>query len=76
MLLEKPNRAGYSKLLCYPCWGRPMRWLMIAFLLSLGALLFAAAGMARHIWLQRAKLRSRPSQALEAAEESDIELKR
>jgi hypothetical protein len=30
-----------------------MRWLLIAFLVSLGVLLFAAACMARHIWLQR-----------------------
>ena len=30
-----------------------MRWLLIVFLVSLGALLFAAAGVARHIWLQR-----------------------
>jgi hypothetical protein len=52
-----------------------MRWLMIAFLVSMGALLIAAAGMARHIWLQRAKLRSRPSQAFEAAEDTDLELK-
>lgn len=30
-----------------------MRWLMIALLVSLGALLFAAAGVARHVWLHR-----------------------
>lgn len=30
-----------------------MRWLMIALLVSLGALLIAAAGMARHVWLHR-----------------------
>lgn len=30
-----------------------MRWLIIALLVSLVALLIAAAGMARHIWLQR-----------------------
>jgi hypothetical protein len=34
-----------------------MRWLMIGLLVSLGALLLAAAGGARHIWLQHAKLR-------------------
>jgi hypothetical protein len=34
-----------------------MRWLMIAFLVSLGALLLAAAGVARHILLHRASLR-------------------
>lgn len=38
-----------------------MRWLMIALLVSLGALLLAAAGVARHIWLRRAKLRGKPS---------------
>jgi hypothetical protein len=30
-----------------------MRWLIIALLVSLGALLLAAAGMARHVWLHR-----------------------
>jgi hypothetical protein len=33
-----------------------MRWLMIALLVSLAALLLAAAGLARHIWLQRSHL--------------------
>ena len=37
-----------------------MRWLMIALLVSLGALLLAAAGVARHIWLQRSQLSSEP----------------
>jgi hypothetical protein len=37
-----------------------MRWLMIAFLVSLGALLLAVAGVARHIWLQRSRLHSNP----------------
>jgi hypothetical protein len=37
-----------------------MRWLMIAFLVSLGALLLAAAGVARHIWMQRSRLHSNP----------------
>ena len=37
-----------------------MRWLMIAFLVSLAALLVAAAGVARHIWLHRARLESNP----------------
>jgi hypothetical protein len=35
-----------------------MRWMMIALLVSLAALLLAAAGVARHIWLQRSRLRS------------------
>jgi len=38
-----------------------MRWLMIALLASLAALLLAAAGVARHIWLQRARLSSNPA---------------
>lgn len=37
-----------------------MRWLMIAFLVSLAALLVAAAGVARHIWLYRARLHRSP----------------
>jgi hypothetical protein len=32
-----------------------MRWLLIVFLVSLGALLLAAAGAARHVWLHRGK---------------------
>jgi hypothetical protein len=38
-----------------------MRWLMIGLLVSLGALLLAAAGVARHIWIRRSKLRSKPA---------------
>ena len=38
-----------------------MRWLMIALLASLAALLLAVAGVARHIWLQRARLGSNPA---------------
>jgi len=38
-----------------------MRWLLIALLVSLAALLIAAAGMTFHIWVQRARLRSKPS---------------
>jgi hypothetical protein len=37
-----------------------MRWLMIALLVSVLALLLAAAGVARHIWLQRSRLHSNP----------------
>ncbi len=50
-----------------------MRWLMVVLLVSLGALLLAAAGVARHIWLQRAKSRSEPYVAIEEAEEADLE---
>jgi hypothetical protein len=37
-----------------------MRWLMVGLLVSLTALLLAAAGVARHIWIQCAKHRSKP----------------
>jgi len=37
-----------------------MRWLMIGLLVSLGALLLAAAGVARHIWLRRSQRSSEP----------------
>lgn len=49
-----------------------MRWLMIALLVSLGVLLLAAAGVARHIWQQRSLL-SREPVAPELAEETEIE---
>jgi hypothetical protein len=55
-------------------WFVPMRWLMIGLLVSLGALLFAAAALARHIWLQRRKLRREALAALEAAQETDLEV--
>ncbi|MGD0801971.1 MAG: hypothetical protein ABR906_11705 [Terracidiphilus sp.] len=52
-----------------------MRWLLIALLVSLVALLIAAAGGARYIWMQRARRRSKPSAGAIAtpgqAEESD-----
>ena len=52
-----------------------MRWLLIVLLVSLGALLLAAAGLARHIWLQRTKPRDElPVAALEPAEEPDLEV--
>lgn len=53
-----------------------MRWLLIVLLISLGALLFAAAGVARHIWLQRTKTSRGLNPAVETPEESDLELKR
>ncbi len=52
-----------------------MRWLLIVFLVSLGALLVAAAGAARHVWLHRAKPGNSPSADIEPAEEPDLELK-
>jgi hypothetical protein len=61
-----------------------MRWLMIALLVSLGGLLLAAAGLARHVWLQRARLHSNPdagplsrktpSAAFDPVEEADHEI--
>ena len=36
-----------------------MLWLMIGLLVSLGALLFAAGAVARHILVRRAELRAR-----------------
>ncbi|MDR3772378.1 MAG: hypothetical protein P4L26_03465 [Terracidiphilus sp.] len=38
-----------------------MLWMMIALLVSLAALLAAAAGVARHIWLRRSHLNSNPN---------------
>jgi hypothetical protein len=50
-----------------------MRWLLIGLLLSLGALLFAAAGVARHIWLQRTQHGRETLAAREASQETDVE---
>jgi uncharacterized membrane protein len=52
-----------------------MRWLLIVLLVSLGALLIAAAGVARHIWLQRSKTKDEGPLAFEPAGESDQEVK-
>ncbi|HEY1805315.1 MAG TPA: hypothetical protein VGG45_12650 [Terracidiphilus sp.] len=51
-----------------------MRWLFIVFLVSLGALLIAAAGAARHIWLHRSKLGNKPP-SVDPGERPDLELK-
>ena len=50
-----------------------MRWLMIGLLVSLGALLIAAAGVARHILLQRSQHRREMLAAHEASHEIDQE---
>ncbi len=50
-----------------------MRWLMLALLVSLGALLFAAAGVVRHIRLHHRQDRKRPA---EPVEETEAELER
>jgi hypothetical protein len=53
-----------------------MRWLMIGLLVSLSALLLAAAGVARHVWLQRSRLAAKPvlsaSQTQDPADEVDL----
>jgi hypothetical protein len=53
-----------------------MRWLMIGLLVSVGALLLAVAGVARHIWLQRLQLSREPvvsaSQTPGPADEADL----
>ena len=54
-------------------WFAPMRWLLIGLLLSLGALLIAAAGVARHIWLQRRQHRRETLAAREASLGTDVE---
>jgi flagellar basal body-associated protein FliL len=53
-----------------------MRWLLIVLLISLVALLFAAAGVAFHIWKQRTRKGSESSAAIPPAEETDREEKR
>ncbi|HMG84354.1 MAG TPA: hypothetical protein VK574_01345 [Terracidiphilus sp.] len=56
-----------------------MRWLIIALLVSVAGLLAAAAGMARHIRRQRARLKRPSSQgdaAAGTAEASDLESER
>jgi hypothetical protein len=50
-----------------------LRWLMIGLLVSLGALLIAAAGVARHIWLQRRQHRREMLAARGAAPGSEVE---
>ncbi|WP_162601517.1 hypothetical protein [Occallatibacter savannae] len=53
-----------------------MRWLLIALLVSLGGLLLAAAGVARHVWVHRKQLKQKQLQSdvvvVGAPEESDL----
>jgi hypothetical protein len=49
-----------------------MRWLMIGLLVSLGALLLAAAGVARHIWIHRSRLQTGNAH-LDSAHDHDLE---
>jgi uncharacterized membrane protein len=51
-----------------------MRWLMIGLLVSVVALLFAVAGVARHIWVHRRKLHDEaPAETIAAGDEIDLE---
>jgi hypothetical protein len=62
-----------------------MRWLLICLFVSVAALLLAAAGMARHIWMRRSGAlsgrtsnlglfpTSAPTETVEAAAETEIE---
>jgi hypothetical protein len=48
-----------------------MRWLLIALFVSLAALLMAVAGVALHIWRQRARLHSKsPAETEEVVDPS------
>jgi hypothetical protein len=49
-----------------------MRWLMIALLVSVAALLAASAGLAHHIWQERRK-RGRTGPIFGRADDVDIE---
>ena len=53
-----------------------MRWLLIAFLASLAALLLASAGLARHIWRQRTRQGGEASASPEGHHEPDVKTKR
>lgn len=51
-----------------------MHWLMIALLVSVGALLLATGGLARHIWLQRTKQRdAAPAPSAQGSEDLESE---
>jgi len=50
-----------------------MLWLLIGLFASLAALLFAAAGLARHIWLQRRRTKLETQAALDAVHEAELE---
>ncbi|HWG19593.1 MAG TPA: hypothetical protein VG225_03620 [Terracidiphilus sp.] len=49
-----------------------MRWLMIALLVSLVAMLIASAGLAHHIWREHARRRAQPP-APEKTDRADTE---
>ena len=72
-LKRSPPRIGWK---CLANWKGVcdylMRWLFIGLLVSLGALLLAAAAAARHVLLQRKALQSMPA-ATGPADEADVE---
>lgn len=51
-----------------------MRWLMLLLLVSLAALLIAAGGVARHIWVNRARMRRQPASRIDSTQETDLEM--
>ena len=51
-----------------------MRWLMLLLLVSLAALLIAAAGVARHIWVNHARMRRQTGLAIDSTQETDLEM--
>lgn len=50
-----------------------MRWLMECLLVSLAALLMAAAAMAGHVWIHRIRLRREPPSCFDTTQETDLE---
>jgi hypothetical protein len=52
-----------------------MRWLLIAFVASLAALLFASAGLARHIWKQRTRQGGEVAASPEGHHEPEVKTK-
>lgn len=50
-----------------------MRWLMLCLLVSLAALLVAAAAMARHVWVHHARLRRQQPSRFDSTQETDLE---
>jgi len=50
-----------------------MRWLMLSLLVSLTALLAAAAMMARHVRVHHARLRRQAASRLDSTQETDVE---
>jgi len=66
----------YPARLIFWAWFVAMRWLIICLLVSLVALLFAAAAMAHHVLMQRRALRRAAragvDPAIDSVEESEV----